>query len=120
MMAAAPLAVTDEQRAGPLDRQPDIRGDEPMPFGADVPVDATVPATDRLAGFMGRPPVGRLTRRPSRVHPGCAPPARGGRDRVGRYASTTARPWSARLRGSTPVGVTTTMSSSRMPYLPGR
>lgn len=35
---------------------PDIRGDEPMPFGAEVAVDAGAPATDRLAGFMGRHP----------------------------------------------------------------
>lgn len=35
---------------------PDIRGDEPMPFGAEVPVDAGAPATHRLAGFMGRLP----------------------------------------------------------------
>lgn len=35
---------------------PDIRGDEPMPFGAEVAVDAAAAATDRLAGFMGRRP----------------------------------------------------------------
>lgn len=35
---------------------PEIRGDEPMPFGPEVAVPADAPATDRLAGFMGRRP----------------------------------------------------------------
>jgi uncharacterized protein (TIGR03086 family) len=35
---------------------PEYRGEEPMPFAAAIEVDATAPAYDRLAAFMGRRP----------------------------------------------------------------
>jgi uncharacterized protein (TIGR03086 family) len=33
---------------------PQFRGDEPMPFGAEVQIDDSAPAADRLAAFLGR------------------------------------------------------------------
>lgn len=46
--AALPLAVAVIR--------PEYRGDEPMPFGAEVTVADDAPAIDRLAAFMGRRP----------------------------------------------------------------
>lgn len=63
----AVTVVPDDQQLAeevlPLARQVirlEFRGEEPMPFGAEVAVAAAAPATDRLAGFMGRRPQGTM------------------------------------------------------------